>query len=1026
MALIKVREIFWRRNSPYGGYSSGDVVSIYYNNSTDAIVVQKNGTTVTSGGSIPFHFYSNGQPASYYKTENGSQTEIDLVVCLGTTRKQFPRTISTFPYVLKVNLSGNPSCSVSPIVCDLTINSLPILVNESSQGAADGQITVTGTSSNGSIEYALNNDFVYGSGSSSGIFAGLTSGVYRIYARDAANCADSIGVSISYDRTYGTLFVLEYDDREGDQSKIEILERDYVGASSEIKGGGTPILIRQRGEGEQDKFVPVIGTEVDITLTSEVKFEYLDLFTSDPNKYRVVFSKDFGSGYETLITAKLLPNQYKETYIDAPYHVNFLSTDGIASLKDIPFLDAGGNQLSGTYRCIDLIAYCLRATGLQLDIRVAVNLYADDMDETDADDPLDQAYVDVQSYYTDDTLSHLDVIIRILEPFGAQLSQWGNRWNITRVEEKVDEYDYRDFDYTGVYISNGSFNPLLISQERIYEGVIWVDAPELEMNSAFGSIRLEYTLGLVENLLKNGDFKLRDAFNPWFGEYTKAIDFRGFQLVANGDDSAGLAYQIVDAEKIRAGSNAGTILPDKNNIALSFSARGNAYILSKPINIKLGFSDTLTFRIRCGVPAFNNQEFPYVKVRCIVKYGDYYLTANGDWSLAVSEITYFCKDFGKYTEFSTTSSGYPTGAAPGDDLQVTVYHAYVFHSTVDTLSDQRAIETGGTISAGSFIIGHQYTILTVGTTNFTLIGASANTIGIVFVATGAGSGSGTATSVLLGIGYRIERDDFSNADFYYYELEQNTNAESVPDIVRPNDYSAGTNPYQWILKTKRDPTNLAGTNNFFVIDKISINYQSQGYDAPTKFEASINAEENNPNILIKTVKHGSIVEIVQNNTRTVPVVSPYTSFTILGYLNNFGFIETQYTETVVQNAEQTYFGYFRDSAGVGYENWHRSYTAESLKLHDIQLSSLASQYNRTWRRMRGALTGKEYVTPLNCIQEERDEDRKYYPVSLEIDDKNRVFTSEFIELTDVVSDSGTTNPEIPAGFSLGFSLGFNS
>jgi hypothetical protein len=49
------------------------------------------------------------------------------------------------------------------------------------------------------------------------------------------------------------------------------------------------------------------------------------------------------------------------------------------------------------------------------------------------------------------------------------------------------------------------------------------------------------------------------------------------------------------------------------------------------------------------------------------------------------------------------------------------------------------------VSASDFTIGQTYTINTVGSTNFTLIGASSNTVGVVFVATGAGSGSGTAS-----------------------------------------------------------------------------------------------------------------------------------------------------------------------------------------------------------------------------------------------------------------------------------------
>jgi len=51
-------------------------------------------------------------------------------------------------------------------------------------------------------------------------------------------------------------------------------------------------------------------------------------------------------------------------------------------------------------------------------------------------------------------------------------------------------------------------------------------------------------------------------------------------------------------------------------------------------------------------------------------------------------------------------------------------------------------------SAGTFVTGAAYSITSVGTTNFTAVGASANTVGVVFVATGAGSGSGTADANL--------------------------------------------------------------------------------------------------------------------------------------------------------------------------------------------------------------------------------------------------------------------------------------
>jgi hypothetical protein len=46
--------------------------------------------------------------------------------------------------------------------------------------------------------------------------------------------------------------------------------------------------------------------------------------------------------------------------------------------------------------------------------------------------------------------------------------------------------------------------------------------------------------------------------------------------------------------------------------------------------------------------------------------------------------------------------------------------------------------------AGSFVVGQTYTITSLGTTDFTLLGAPSNTVGVTFVTTGVGTGTGTA------------------------------------------------------------------------------------------------------------------------------------------------------------------------------------------------------------------------------------------------------------------------------------------
>jgi hypothetical protein len=62
--------------------------------------------------------------------------------------------------------------------------------------------------------------------------------------------------------------------------------------------------------------------------------------------------------------------------------------------------------------------------------------------------------------------------------------------------------------------------------------------------------------------------------------------------------------------------------------------------------------------------------------------------------------------------------------------------------------------TTSTVTAGSFAVGTEYTIASIGTTatDFMAIGAASNTVGVVFTATGVGTGNGTATTNTWGSG----------------------------------------------------------------------------------------------------------------------------------------------------------------------------------------------------------------------------------------------------------------------------------
>jgi hypothetical protein len=117
-------------------------------------------------------------------------------------------------------------------------------------------------------------------------------------------------------------------------------------------------------------------------------------------------------------------------------------------------------------------------------------------------------------------------------------------------------------------------------------------------------------------------------------------------------------------------------------------------------------------------------------------------------------------DVSDYTIDLTTQMLYLTFSLTiGDILAVTTYNSterqYLNTSLGGTYSGSVSVtlNIGSSthfsgwseeVIAGGFIIGVSYQITSLGTTDFTLIGAASNTVGEIFTATGAGTGTGTA------------------------------------------------------------------------------------------------------------------------------------------------------------------------------------------------------------------------------------------------------------------------------------------
>ncbi len=1056
MARIKFYTVQFIGANPHdtGAFAPGDRLDFYYDPDLDSTpaagdptgieIVFSNGPVLIGGDLIALGDQSYLQ-----------ETPLNPLICNGSTAINFVRASMSFPYMVKAIFENHLFCDAGQPACDLQMQGAVLVTDASSSTSNDGQIVINATSSR-TIEYKIG-DFVYGDGTSqsSGTFLALLPGTYRIYIQDENGCSLNTLVSVGVSNIYGALHMLEYfvtvNGEQVSQTKIEIQQRDYIGSVSEYCAGASPIQLSLRGEGELDKFYPILSTNAGISLQSEQHFQFVHLFQGDRDKYRIVYFKNFGSGYETVWTGKVEPLTYREDYSPTPYEITLTATDGLPELKNKTFSSADGLPFTGVDKKIRIIAQCLHSTGLNLNIRVACNLYAAGMDDGPDDDPLDQAFVDLDRFYILKEAPTLHfVLTHLIKPYGARLIQWHNRWNIVRVEELYGEYDYREFDHNGNYVSNGSFDPVV---DRVPPetgiGVWFRDTDQsLEINRGHGKVTLTYDLGLFPSFIRNGNFKLKSTFIPGFDVYTLSINLDDFQIVNNGY-TLYTGYEEVE-----------------NGVALIITGltdtTGDGFIRSKTYNVKLGSANQIKTNLRFKIPSpyngIDSFTVPYQKVRFIVTYGDRYLLVDGNWSgktcliattanisltgeqtidgvltsgsrvlvknqsspsqngiyisaagawaratdadsstelnekvfyvssgstngglmwkqftdnpvvgsssiifhntIDLRTCTIYVTEFDKYQDFELTSDQPDGDAVNGYDLNITVYHSYVFHAQYNDVDDLRALD----------VIDLPQGIRTE----------------------------------LLDTGLSAPHHDF----LHYYELDETTDAESVPFIVRPNDYHGTTNPYQWVRKARVFVTFYTNFAARFYIDSILIKYLYNGSDPVSYIELDKDAEPNNDSILEETIYFGSLITSIS----TKPQVG--LNIGIFGASLNLA-LNTQ----SVLSADIVYGGWIRDVDGIGYENWTRDGFAESKKLHEIYLSMVANQYKTSVKRLSGSFISKDFIGFLHTINETFDDDIKYIPMGMTLNDKQNSFSGEFLELKP--SSSAAESP-----FSSAFTFDF--
>ncbi len=835
--------------------------------------------------------------------------------CEGTTLHKVG-TSNGFPYgTLSFNFN-NSECILAP-VCDLEISSSYTVTPATGPSNADGAITISATSSNGVIKYSLNPSFVYATdGQTSPTFSGLLPQFYTIYAKDEVGCQDNITFEIAITEVYGVKHRLDLTDTHilsGKDIRFDIEERSYVGPILEMCGEGkSPILVSYDGD-RDDASRDFLPSQSVLKILVETEGQYAHLFGQDDRKH---IGKLYLDG-ELYHVGYLVPEFRQEPYFFTPYGVSVTFSDQLGELKNKDFRDYYGNLIKGDLSMIKIIAEILKKTNLNMNIRCGVNVFEENMDQAATDDPLAQSYIDTRIFRAakDVPLKCDYVLSELMKPFRAQFFQSQGMWWIIRLSDSVGEFAYREFDVNGDYISDSTFDPVIDlgtpTEIRAGSGAMFINKSQLlQYVRNYGYFSITNDLKKDGNLIDEGRFESEDI--QVLGSGNQTFNRWGVLL-----GQAGVTF---GHETVVNGDSTGAFFFDFEPVV---NNQADTQVYSDQIAITNGQGGQIRFKFQYFILAKYN--VPYIRIAWVLKFHKpfddsfIWLTylSNGSVGYALTEQKneVYVSSFNSWQTFDILTT------MPTDEVDYAVIEFY-FHNhygrDFDSTTDLKAFSV-------------------------------------------------TTLANPEGVKRMVVDDDTGKTAIYTseYSLE----AESLPDIVRPDDYDGVTNPVIWRLDKIINLNPGVGLVSRFRLDNVVLAFY--------------------PNVFLPTTHIIDPPETLLYEENVSDFVEPELNIeALIGDMIRF---DDEFT----RNEANLYRSYIRLSDGTPTQFWARSGVDEAKRILQITLEDYVSQFSEPQRKLSGAKITNTVLHFVNCLRDTIDGTR-YRPMTFTFDALNAIYTPDIV------------------------------
>ena len=239
-----------------------------------------------------------------------------------------------------------------------------------------------------------------------------------IYLKDSGGnyllTSDGDYITVGSYETYAVKYWFEFVSQRGQEWRIDIKQRGYVGDSAKGRQGAAPAYsVRRNGR--------IFGTSLSLTLEAETEGMYMDIAASEYKEfmvevYQVPSGRRFWKGF-------IIPEEYSTQERAAPYDIAFTASDCIADLKDYKFEPCGRRTI------LNHLLSLLAPTGqegvdMEILLTSALKSNLDNNPDNFAENRIDIDHLADKSYY--------DVLQSLLETFNATIQFSGSRFHVIR------------------------------------------------------------------------------------------------------------------------------------------------------------------------------------------------------------------------------------------------------------------------------------------------------------------------------------------------------------------------------------------------------------------------------------------------------------------------------------------------------------------------------------------------------------------------------------------------------------------